>query len=77
MAYIWPGFILGPAIGLYELHLFDRGSNRGIWIAAMVLGIISAALFALTLLVKLGIYVIALILVVAGLSMIFRKRRLW
>ncbi|CAN7442035.1 hypothetical protein LJR153_002932 [Paenibacillus sp. LjRoot153] len=77
MAYIWPGFILGPAIGLYELHLFDRGSDRGVWIAAVVLGIISAALFALTLLVKLGIYVIALILVVAGLSMIFRKRRLW
>ncbi|WP_239696917.1 hypothetical protein [Paenibacillus oryzisoli] len=77
MSYIWPGFILGPAIGLYELHLFDRGSDRGIWIAAMVLGIISATLFALTLLVKLGIYVIALILVVVGLSMIFRKRRLW
>ncbi|WP_312886387.1 hypothetical protein [Paenibacillus plantarum] len=77
MAYIWPGFLLGPAIGLYELHLFDRGSDRGIWIAAMVLGVIAAALFALTLLVKLGIYVIALILVVVGLSMIFRKRRLW
>ncbi|MDR6551346.1 hypothetical protein J2736_002533 [Paenibacillus qinlingensis] len=77
MSYLWPGFILGPAIGLYELHLFERGSDRGIWIAAMVLGGVSVALFALTILVKLGIYVIALILVIAGLSMIFRKRRLW
>lgn len=77
MSYIWPGFILGVAIGLYELHLFERGSDRSIWIAALVLGVISAALFGLTLLFKLGIYVIALILVVAGLSMIFRKRRLW
>ncbi|WP_244163061.1 hypothetical protein [Paenibacillus pectinilyticus] len=77
MSYIWPGFILGVAIGLYELHLFDRGSDRSIWIAAMVLGVVAAILFCLTVLIKLGIYVIALILVIAGLSMIFRKRRFW
>ncbi|SDM89614.1 hypothetical protein SAMN04487897_101407 [Paenibacillus sp. yr247] len=77
MSYLWPGFILGVAIGLYELHLFDRGSDRGVLIGAMVLGIISTVFFGLTLLIKLGIYVIALILVLAGLLMIFRKRNVW
>ncbi|MGG1514904.1 hypothetical protein ABE504_05795 [Paenibacillus oryzisoli] len=77
MSYLWPGFILGIAIGLYELYLYDRGSDRSIWIAALVLGVLSAVLFAITLLVKLGIYIIALILVIAGLAMIFRKRKLW
>ncbi|MEC0229761.1 hypothetical protein [Paenibacillus alba] len=77
MSYLWPGFILGVAIGLYELHLFDRGSDRGVLIAAMVLGIISVVFFGLTLLVHLGVYVIALILVFAGLFMMFRKRKVW
>ncbi|MGG1553090.1 hypothetical protein [Paenibacillus ferrarius] len=77
MSYLWPGFILGIAIGLYELYLYDRGSDRSIWIAALVLGVLSAVFFAITLLVKLGIYIIALILVIAGLGMIFRKRKLW
>ncbi|MZQ81867.1 hypothetical protein GQF01_06930 [Paenibacillus sp. 5J-6] len=77
MSYLWPGFILGVAIGLYELHLFDRGSDRGVWIGALVLGIISVVLFGITLLVKLGIYVIALILVAAGLLMIFRRKNVW
>ncbi|WP_397386624.1 hypothetical protein [Paenibacillus roseipurpureus] len=76
MSYLWPGFLLGIAIGLYELQLFERSRDRSIWMAAMVLGGISAGFFALTVLFKLGIYVIALILVIAGLSMIFRKRRL-
>ncbi|RTE07708.1 hypothetical protein [Paenibacillus whitsoniae] len=77
MSYLWPGFILGIAIGLYELYLYDRGSDRSIWIAALVLGVLSAVFFTITLLVKLGIYIIALILVIAGLAMIFRKRKLW
>ncbi|GGI43390.1 hypothetical protein GCM10008018_01830 [Paenibacillus marchantiophytorum] len=77
MSYLWPGFILGVAVGLYELHLFDRGSDRGVLIGAMVLGIISAVCFGLTLLLHLGIYVIALILVLAGVAMIIRRRNVW
>ncbi|WJH33059.1 hypothetical protein N6H14_23085 [Paenibacillus sp. CC-CFT747] len=31
MAYLWPAFLLGIAVGLYELHLFDRnGAGRGL-----------------------------------------------
>ncbi|MEW9701645.1 hypothetical protein [Paenibacillus sp. SI8] len=77
MSYLWPGFILGVAVGLYELHLFDRSSDRGVWIGAMVLGIIAAVFFGMTLLFKLGIYVIAVLLVLAGAVMIFRKPKVW
>lgn len=77
MSYLWPGFILGVAIGLYELHLFDRNTDRGVWIAAMILGIISAVFFAITLLFKLGVYVIAIVLVLAGAALIFRRPRSW
>ncbi|UJF35107.1 hypothetical protein [Paenibacillus hexagrammi] len=76
-SYLWPGFILGVAIGLYEFHLFDRNSDRGVWIAAMVLGIVATICFAITLLVKLGIYVIALLLIAAGVLIISRKPRSW
>jgi hypothetical protein len=77
MSYLWPGFILGVAVGLYELHLFDRNSDRGVLIGAMVLGIIAAVFFGMMLLFKLGIYVIALLLVLAGAAMIFRKPKVW
>ncbi|MBD0379146.1 hypothetical protein [Paenibacillus sedimenti] len=77
MSYLWPGFILGVAVGLYELHLFDRSSDRGVLIAAMVLGIIAAVFFGMTLLFKLGIYVIALLLVLAGAALILRRPRSW
>lgn len=77
MGYLWPGFILGVAVGLYEYYLFDRQKERGLLYASMILGIISAAFFAITLLVKLGIYLIALLLVLAGVGLIMRKPRSW
>ncbi|TXK77122.1 hypothetical protein [Paenibacillus sp. N3.4] len=77
MSYLWPGFILGVAIGLYELYLFDRAGDPGVRIAAMVLGIVSLALFGLTLLLKLGIYIIALLLILAGIILIYRRRNIW
>ncbi len=77
MGYLWPGFILGVAIGLYEFYLFDRNSGRGVQLAAIILGIISAVFFGMTILFKLGIYLVALILVLAGVWMIMRKPRAW
>jgi hypothetical protein len=77
MGYLWPGFILGVAVGLYEFYLFDRQKERGLLYASMILGVISAAFFAMMLLFKLGIYLIALILVLAGIGLIMRKPRSW
>lgn len=38
MAYIWPGFLLGPAFGLRQQYLRDP-SNSGARLTALVLGI--------------------------------------
>jgi hypothetical protein len=77
MAYLWPGFIFGVAVGLYELSIFNRESGRGVLTASMILGMISAALFVMMILFKLGIYLIALLLVLAGVSLILLKPRSW
>src|SRR4051794_26635383 len=40
MGYLWPGFIFGVAVGLYELYVFSRSSARGTFTAAFVLAVI-------------------------------------
>jgi len=78
MSYLWPGFLFGVAVGLYELQLFDRNAPRGTMTAALVIGIAAAALFALSLLFSLSIYVIVLLLVAIGVVMVLRRRpRSW
>lgn len=74
MSYLWPGFILGVAVGLYEVHLFDRHSPKGVWVASMILAAISAIFFAFTLLYAVGVYFIAIVLLVAGVWMMMSRR---
>jgi hypothetical protein len=76
MSFLWPGFIFGVAVGLYELYFFER-RDRGALTAAIVLAIIAAVLFGMTVLAKLGIYFIAVVLVIAGLLLIWRRPRAW
>jgi hypothetical protein len=76
MAYLWPGFIFGAAVGLYELYFFER-RDRGALTASFVLAVISAVFFGMTVLAKLGVYFIAIVLVIAGLFMIWRRPRAW
>jgi hypothetical protein len=73
MGYLWPGFIFGVAVGLYELYIFNRQSDRRVLTAAIVVAITAAALFAMMLLLKLSIYFIALLLVLAGIVIMMRK----
>lgn len=77
MSYLWPGFIFGVAVGLYELHLFDRHSGRGVLTAAMILGIISAVFFALAFMFTAGIYFIIVVLLVAGVGLMMTRKRGW
>lgn len=49
---LWPGFLLGIAVGLYEWSAIGRGATYGLpWVypAAITLAILSCALFLLTL----------------------------
>jgi len=77
LSYLWPVIPFGFAVGLYEYQLFDRYAPSGTLTMAMVIGGLSAALFVLTLLFKLGIFLIVLILLVIGISMLVFRRRTW
>jgi hypothetical protein len=77
MGYLWPGFIFGVAVGLYEMYWFERSSDRRVLLAAMVVGGISVVFFAMTILFKLGIYVIVIVLLLAGAWMMLRKPKTW
>jgi hypothetical protein len=77
MVFLWPGFIFGVAVGLYELHIFNRYSPRGTFKAAFLLAVISLVFFAITFLFTVSSYVIAIVLIGIGLWMILRRKRSW
>ena len=74
MAYLWPGFIFGPAVGLYEFYLFDPRHPRGLFIAALILAIISAVFFTFTFLFTVGIYFVAVALLIAGGFLLMNRK---
>ncbi|QGQ95745.1 hypothetical protein EHS13_13080 [Paenibacillus psychroresistens] len=77
MAYLWPGFIFGVAVGLYELHIFNRNSPRGTFTAAFILAVISLVFFTIAFLFTVSIYFIALILIGIGVVIMLKRKRTW
>ncbi|GIP36677.1 hypothetical protein [Paenibacillus sp. J2TS4] len=77
MKYLWPVFILGVAVGLYELYLFDRNSPRQLWLVSIILAIVSAVFFVLMFIFTGGVYFLAVLLLAAGLLMILRRPKTW
>lgn len=78
---MWPGFVLAPAIGLFEFYWFG-GRNRYLLIPINILTVISVLFFAAFSISALigtlsgGQPVFAAVLVAAGcLIMFFRKKR--
>ncbi len=77
MGYLWPGFILGAAVGLYEFYLFDSNQPKGAMIAAIILAVASCLFFSFTLFFTGAIYVIAFGLIAAGLVVMVRRPKSW
>ncbi|WP_127582704.1 hypothetical protein [Paenibacillus koleovorans] len=77
MQYLWPVFPFSVAVGLYEYYLFDKHRPREAFTAALILAIISAFFFGLTLLFTVGIYLIAVVLIIGGVVLLRRSRKLW
>ncbi len=75
MSYLWPGFILGVAFGLFEAYIFDSSKPRGLLTASTTLAVISGVFFGFTLLLTSGVYVIAIMLIGIGIAMIYRTNR--
>lgn len=77
MRYLWPLFILGIAVGLYEYFLFGAPKQRYIKTVAIALGIVSIIALLLAALWSWGIYVLAFLCVAAGLYLMFSKQKRW
>lgn len=77
LQYLWPLFIFGVALGMYEYYLFGSPRQRYIKTAAIGLGVASIIGLLLIALWGWGIYVVALLCVGGGLYLMFgsRKRR--
>lgn len=73
MANVWPGFILGIAVGLFEYDTFSRQRQRGVLAAALVLAAISVALLGWTLFSLSIIYLLALALIIGGVWLILTR----
>ncbi len=73
MRYLWPGFIMSVAIGLFETYFFDPNKPRAAFIGSAILATISAVFFSFTLLLASGIYFVAIGLIVLGLLLVRRK----
>ncbi|MEX2414680.1 MAG: hypothetical protein WD424_00935 [Paenibacillaceae bacterium] len=73
MSYLWPGFIMGVAIGLFEAYFFDPNKPKAAFIGSAILAIIAAIFFSFTLLMTSGIYIIALALIILGVAMVRRR----
>jgi hypothetical protein len=75
MKYLWPVYIFGVAVGLYEWYRTDRFSPRVLLNASVILAVVSVLLFMILLLFSVSMYWIVGILVIAGIVMMFTRRR--
>jgi len=77
MTYLWPVFILGVAVGLYEFYLFDPSNPRSAFAAAAVLAAAAGVFFLFMLLWGWGVYLIAVVLILVGAWMAFGRKFRW
>ncbi|MBJ6363133.1 hypothetical protein ACFOQM_18080 [Paenibacillus sp. GCM10012307] len=77
LQFLWPFFIFGVAVGLYEYYTFSYSRQRRIQVVAFLLAGITAASFAMMLLWSWGIYLVALVLIAAGAWIVFGRRLKW
>ncbi|MNJ68518.1 hypothetical protein D3C77_647740 [compost metagenome] len=73
LKYIWPGFILGIAVGLFEYDRFGRRYQQGVLAGALILGVLSIVLLSLSLFTWSLIYVLAIILIIGGIYLIIAR----
>ncbi|WP_068616297.1 hypothetical protein [Paenibacillus tuaregi] len=80
VAYVWPLFILGIAVGLFEYDLLSSPRPAGVFLIAVILTAITVVIYGITLLSLSVIYLLALVLIIGGIWLIAgrgRSRRGW
>jgi len=73
--FLWPGFILAPAVGLFELYIFGN-REKGLLIPVTILSGISLIFFSMNFraLGLFGKYLIPIILIIVGILVLFKNR---
>ncbi|GGF82958.1 hypothetical protein [Paenibacillus aceti] len=80
LKYIWPAFLLGIAVGLFEYDFCSPKRQQGVFAGALVIGILSVALLGWTLFTWSVLYLLAIVLIIAGIVLIVTRgktRRGW
>lgn len=78
--YLWPGFVLGIAAGLFEYHAAENSRPTGVFPVALTLLALSIILFGFTLFTFNFLYLIAVLLIIGGVWLLAirgRNRSKW
>lgn len=77
MQYLWPFFIFGAAVGMYEFHLFEMSHPKFPLTVAIVLALVAASFFVIMLLWGWGLYIVAAGLIAIGGWLVAGRRARW
>lgn len=75
LPYVWPLFILGIAIGLFEYDMLSFPRPPGVFLVAVILTAVTVVIYGITLMSLSIIYLMALVLIVGGIWMILARGR--
>ncbi|QDH19903.1 intracellular growth attenuator family protein [Saccharibacillus brassicae] len=68
---LWPAFLLGPGLGLYEYALLGPVRPKGIYYASLGLIVLSLVLFIFSLLGPFFLYAFSVLLILSGAWLVF------
>ena len=75
MRILWPGYLFGIAVGLYEWAVYGNGfAPRSVYSSAIVLAVASGLLFVMVI-IKANIYILAALLLIVGIFFMLRRSR--
>lgn len=77
---LWPAFILGIAVGLFEYYAYSPQRQSGMLLMAIVLAAVSIFLLGWSLFAFSFVYLLAIVMIAAGIWLIVSRgnsRRIW
>ena len=77
MQYLWPFFIFGGAVGLYEFHLFEISHPKFPLTLSIALAIVAASFFLIMVFWGWGLYIIAAGLIAMGAWLVAGRKTRW
>lgn len=76
LKYVWPGFLLGLAVGIYVYDRYTRSRVQDAFLAAVLLALFAFLLFAVILLMAAGVYMFVFLLLLVGLLTIWIRKEI-